>query len=160
MATSTKTADMMLLYDAAVLAAVIKRMYLDVKDHPTGRYFTYVLLLQEGKIYVGSTDNIYTRLADHFLCSPSSALWVKEYGPPVRVIEISRNSRPDDETYKYTEYADKFGFENVRGGSWCRLVQNHEPLSVKNFVRKPDDDFDYLTRAEIDDIVTKIHNMM
>lgn len=150
--------DMMLLYEAAVLAAVIRKMYLDVKDNPSGRYFTYVLLLQQGKIYVGSTDNIYTRLADHFTCSPSSALWVKEYGPPIRVIEISRNSKPEDETYKYTEYADKFGFENVRGGSWCRLVQHHEPPSVKNFTRKPDD-FEYFTRAEIDDVIHKIRNM-
>ena len=90
-------ADMMLLYEAALLAAAIRHMYLGVKAHLSARYFTYVLLLQQGKIYVGSTDNIYTRLADHFSGSPSSALWVKEYGPVVRVVEICKNCRAEDE---------------------------------------------------------------
>lgn len=148
-------ADMMLLYEAALLGAAIRHMYVDVKTNPTGRYFTYVLLLQHGKMYVGSTDNIYTRLADHFACSPSSALWVKEYGPVVRVVEVCKNCHPDDEHYKFTEYADKFGFENVRGGGCCRLLVSHEPPSVKNFQRRPDT-CEYLTRAEIDDVVLKV----
>ena len=150
------TADMMLLYEAAILAASIRAMYLEIKDHSAARYFVYVLLLPEGKIYVGSTDNIYTRLVDHFTCSPSSSLWVREYGPPVRVVEISKNCRPEDEQYKFTEYADKFGFEQVRGGGCCRLLVSHEPPSVKNFSRRPDGEFEYLTRAEIDDIMHKV----
>ena len=151
-------ADMMLLYEAALLGAAIRQMYLNVKTNPSGRYFTYVLLLQEGKIYVGSTDNVYTRLADHFSGSPSSALWVKEYGPVVRVIEICKNCRAEDEQYKFTEYADKFGFENVRGGGCCRLLVSQEPPSVTNFARKPDD-FEYLSRAEIDDVVHKVKTL-
>lgn len=148
-------ADMMLLYEAALLAGAIRQMYADAKAHANARYFTYVLLLQEGKIYVGSTDNIYTRLSDHFSGSPSSALWVKEYGPVVRVVEICKNCDASDEQYKFAEYADKFGYENVRGGGCCRLLVSQEPPSVTNFTRRPDTN-EYLTRAEIDDIVRKV----
>lgn len=151
--------DMMLLYESALVAAAVRDMYKRIKSHQDARFFTYVLLLQQGKIYVGSTDNIYSRLADHFSCSPSSALWVREYGPPIRVIEVIKNCCAEDEQYKFTEYADKFGFENVRGGGCCRLVISNEPPSVKNFQRRRDD-FEYMSRAEIDDIMHKVKNII
>jgi len=134
-------------------------MYRDVKSH-SARYFTYVLLLQEGKIYVGSTDNIYSRLVDHFSCSSSSALWVREYGPPVRVVEISTDSSPSDEQYKYNEYADKFGYENVRGGGCCKLVMSHEPSSVTSFTRRDDKITKYMSRTEINAVVFRVHTLL
>lgn len=148
-----------MLYESARLGATIRGMYARVKEYPLGRYFVYVLALQHGKLYVGSTDNIYSRLCDHFECSPRSAVWVREYGPPVRVVEICRNCAPEDENYKFAEYADKFGFENVRGGGCCRLLMHYEPLSVRNFARRVQDTVEYLTRAEIDDIVLKVKNI-
>jgi len=147
--------DMMVLYEAAALAAAIRLMYSRIKDHPTARYFVYVLLLQDGKFYVGNTDNPYVRLGDHFSCSSSSAAWVREWGPPVRVVEMIRNASAEDEHYKYTEYAEKFGWDNVRGGGCCRVLMSHEPPSVRGFTRRHDD-LDYLTRAEIDDLVAKV----
>jgi hypothetical protein len=153
---AVKDVDMDLLYEAAVLAAAIRGMYAQVKTHPNARYFVYVLLLQHGKLYVGSTDNPYVRLADHFACSPSSAAWVREWGPPVRVIEMVRDATLDDEHYKYAEYADKFGWDAVRGGGCCRVMMSHEPPSVKMFARRPNDSFQYLSRAEINDIVSKV----
>jgi hypothetical protein len=152
-------ADMMLLYDAAVLAAAIKGMYARTKDYPTARFFVYVLLLQEGKLYVGTTDNPYVRFGQHFACSPESAAWVREYGPPIRVVEMCENCRPEDEHYKFTEYADKFGYQNIRGGGCCRVIMNQEPPTVKSYRRRPDSDFTYLTRSEIDDIVDKVKSI-
>lgn len=145
--------DMDLLYDAAVMAAAVRAMYARVKTVQSAKYFTYVLLLQHGKIYVGNTDNIYARLRDHFY--GESSKWVREWGPVERVVEIIRNSGPDDERYKYSEYADKFGWANVRGAGWCKVLMASAPSVVRNFSRKADD-FDYLTRAEIDDILDKI----
>lgn len=150
--------DMTLLHEAFQNTMAVRKMYQQTKRHPTARYFVYVLLLQDGKFYVGSTDNPYTRLWDHFQCSSNSALWVREWGPPVRVVEIARNCSPEDEQYKYAEYADKFGWINVRGGGCCRLVMLREPTSVSQFARKPDS-LEYLTRAEIDDIVAKIKSI-
>jgi predicted GIY-YIG superfamily endonuclease len=152
-------ADMDLLYDAARIGAEIRAMYLRVKEHPLARYFVYVLALQHGKLYVGSTDNIYCRLSDHFECSPRSAVWVREYGPPVRVVEICKNCTLEDEQYKFAEYADKFGFENVRGGGCCRLLMHCEPLSVRNFARRIPDTVQYLSRSEIDDILVKVKTL-
>ena len=152
---TTPGVDMGLLHEAAVLASAIQGMYRKVKDHPTARYFVYVLLLQEGKLYVGSSDNIYTRLRDHFTSSSNSAAWVREWGPPLRVVEIIRNATPDDEHYKYTEYAEKFGWDSVRGGGCCRVLMSHEPPSVRSFTRRLGP-FDHLTRLEIDDIVEKV----
>lgn len=120
------------------------------------RFYTYVLLLQNGKIYVGSTDNIYTRLYDHFSGSESSAVWVKEHGPPIRVMEIIQYSHPDDEKYKFSEYADKFGYENVRGGPFCRLILQEPPTCVIKFVHttRP---FNYIPRDQINIIVSRVN---
>jgi len=153
--TTEDDVDMMMLYDAAVLAAAIRTMYARVKRHHSARYFVYVLMLQEGRFYVGSTDNPYVRFADHFACNSSSAAWVREWGPPVRVVEVLRNTSPEDEHYKYTEYAEKFGWDAVRGGGCCRVLMSHEPPSVRSFTRRAEP-FEYLTRSEIDDLVEKV----
>ena len=71
------------------------------------RYFTYVLLLENGgkndKIYVGDTDNIYTRLMTHIEMSPSSAAWVKMHGPVKRVLEITHDAQPGAERERFLE---------------------------------------------------------
>ena len=154
-----KMADMTMLYESAVLADKIKAMYSRVKTFKNCKYFTYVLLLQQGKIYVGNTDNVFTRLTDHFRCTEQSSKWVREWGPPVRVVEIVRDSDPETEKYKFSEYADKFGWENVRGAGCCRVLMRNEPHMVRNFTRKQDNEYEYLTREEINDIVTKIETL-
>ena len=148
--------DMDVLYQSAKTFAAVRGMYARAKRYPDARYFVYVLMLQQGKLYVGATDNVYTRLSDHFRCSNRSAVWVREYGPPVRIVEIARNCAPEDEEYKFAEMADKFGFENVRGGGCCKLFVRREPYAVRNFSRRVPDDLEYLTRAEIQDVVEKI----
>ncbi len=93
-----------LLQQSARLSVAIRRTYATVKLDPAARYYTYVLMLQNSKFYVGSTDNIYNRLLDHCTMSASSAVWVRQHGPVHRVVEVSRNCRADDETYKTLEY--------------------------------------------------------
>ncbi len=149
-------APMDLLYNAAVIASTIRATYHKIKSHPTARYFVYVLLLQDGKFYVGSTDNPYMRFVDHFMCSNNSAAWVREWGPPIRVVEMIKNASGEDEHYKYAEYAEKFGWDNVRGGGCCRMFMHREPPSVTTFTRKAEA-FEYMSRTEIDDIVSKVN---
>lgn len=88
----------------ARLSVNIRRAYTRLKRDPGARYFTYVLLLQNNKMYVGSTDNIYNRLLDHCQMSKNSSVWVREHGPVRRVVEVSRDCHHDDETYKTLEY--------------------------------------------------------
>ena len=103
------------------------------------RYFTYVLLLENGgkndKIYVGDTDNIYTRLMTHIEMSPSSAAWVKMHGPVKRVLEITHDAQPGAERERFLEYASIFGFPNVRGSWWCRTANANAPYMMDEFVR-------------------------
>lgn len=152
--------DIELLYTCADNSLAMRHMYSCIKEHTQAKFYTYVLLLQQGKLYVGSTDNIFSRLIDHFTCSPYSALWVKEYGPPVRIVEICTHCSPQDEQYKYTEYADKFGYENVRGGGCCKLMMTHEPPSVTNFEKRDDATFTYLSRQDINDILFRVKTLL
>lgn len=123
-----------MLLDAARLNLRIRREYARIKRDPAARYYTYVLLLQRGKLYCGSSDNIFMRLLDHTLGTPSAALWVKEHGPIERVVEITRNCSREDEHYKTLEYMSLFGWENVRGAGWCKLDMHRPPSDRKSVV--------------------------
>lgn len=141
-----------LLIQQAELCVQIRRRYRDLKTVPDTRYFTYSLLLQDGYIYIGNSDNIYQRLSDHFGMTPHSAQWVREHGPVVRVLEIIRNSSSDDELYKTLEWCDMMGHTRVRGATYCRLVSPTPPPSLASFRRESARVFEYMSRAEIDEI--------
>ena len=80
--------------------------------------FIYVIQLQEGKYYIGKTDNPQFRLEIHF--SSSGSVWTKKY-KPIKVLELVSNCDNFDED-KYTmKYMEKYGINNVRGGSFCEV---------------------------------------
>ena len=151
--------EKMLLLNAQ-LAVGIKRAYRRVKADPAARYFTYVLLLQDAKFYVGCTDNIYNRLLDHCTMSSSSSVWVREHGPVARVVEVSRNCRRDDEAYKTLEYMSMFGWKNVRGAAYCRSAMRAPPAPLAEFRRDPTRHFDYMSRQEIDAVVAAVRELV
>ena len=80
--------------------------------------FIYILQLENNKYYVGKTSNPSFRLGDHF--SNNGSLWTKKY-KPIKVLELI----PDCDNYdedKYTiKYMEKYGINNVRGGSFCNI---------------------------------------
>jgi predicted GIY-YIG superfamily endonuclease len=120
----------------------------------SGKYFVYALLLQEGKIYVGSTDNVYQRLYDHFNMTKSTAAWVRLHGPPSRVLEIVADAAPGDEDAVTEKYIAMFGLESVRGGRWHPVFS--PPNCNTNDVRVSGRAFKSLSRAEIEDVVREI----
>ena len=77
--------------------------------------FVYVLALENGKYYVGLSKSPYKRITNHF--NNQGSQWTKRY-KPLEIIEVI----PDCDLYdedKYTrKYMDKFGVDNVRGGSY------------------------------------------
>jgi predicted GIY-YIG superfamily endonuclease len=142
-----------LLLRSAELNVKIRRTYQRLKPLSDAKFFTYVLLLHDGCIYVGNSDNIYVRLMEHFLQSPNSSHWVRERGPVVRVIELIHHSSKDDEMYKMLEWCDLVGHDKVRGAAYCKVDSRSPPPPLVTFRRDPTRTFQYASRAEIDEIV-------
>jgi len=80
--------------------------------------FIYILQLKNNKYYIGKTTNPLFRLDTHFNKSGSS--WTKKH-KPIKVLELIENCDDYDED-KYTlKYMEKYGINNVRGGSFCEI---------------------------------------
>ena len=80
--------------------------------------FIYILKLEQGKYYVGKTNNPEYRLNNHFNENGSS--WTKKY-KPIKILKLIPNCDNYDED-KYTKkYMDIYGINNVRGGSYCSI---------------------------------------
>ena len=80
--------------------------------------FIYILQLEQGKYYVGKTNNPEYRLENHF--NSNGSAWTKLY-KPIQVLKIIPDCDDYDED-KYTRiYMDKYGIDNVRGGSFVTV---------------------------------------
>jgi hypothetical protein len=87
----------------------------------------YVLQLEDDKFYIGKTQNPEFRLSRHF--NSNGSVWTTKY-KPVSVLELIKNCDEYDED-KYTRiYMDKYGIENVRGGSFCEEILSVTTLSM------------------------------
>lgn len=123
------------------------------------KYFTYALLLQDGKIYVGETNNVYQRLLEHFTMSNSSALWVREHGPVQRVLEITSNAPEGAEEERTLDYMTMFGWENVRGSGWCRKRMMGPPLKLEVHERGAMKHA-FMPRKDVDDVVEQVEELI
>ena len=75
----------------------------------------YILKLQGGKYYVGKTNDLERRKQEHINGTASS--WTKKY-KPISVDQIIKNTSPFDEDKYVKEYMNKYGIDNVRGGTY------------------------------------------
>jgi cellular nucleic acid-binding protein len=80
--------------------------------------FIYTLQLEKGKYYIGKTNNPKFRLESHF--SSNGSEWTKIY-KPLRVIELKSQCDNYDEDKITRQYMDKYGINNVRGGSFVSV---------------------------------------
>ncbi len=79
--------------------------------------YIYILKLQNNKYYVGKTNNPKIRVDNHFNFSGSN--WTKK-NKPIQIEQIIPDCDDFDED-KYTiKYMEKYGINNVRGGSFCQ----------------------------------------
>ena len=78
----------------------------------------YVLKLENNKYYVGTTYNLNIRYAQHL--QGHGAKWTRLH-KPISIIEVRIPATSGLENSVVKEYFDKFGKENVRGGSWCQV---------------------------------------
>ena len=80
--------------------------------------YIYVLQLDKDKYYIGKTNNPQFRLESHFNLQGSE--WTKLY-KPIQILELITDCDDYDED-KYTLiYMDKYGIDNVRGGSFTTI---------------------------------------
>ena len=93
----------------------------------------YILELLENKYYVGKTNNLSFRLDQHNLSNGS--LWTTKY-KPIKVLETYQNCDDYDED-KYTiKYMEKYGIDNVRGGSFCQFqLKKNEILTINKMIK-------------------------
>lgn len=143
-----------LLLQTATLTVAIRKLYKSLYSG-THKFWTYVLLLQDNCVYVGSTDNYYQRFLDHEVQSLYSSAWVRERGPVVRILELFGNSDPDDERYKFLEYCTLYGYEKVRGSTWSQLVLKTPPAPLRTFIRNRSD-FEYVPREALDSVHSQV----
>ena len=91
--------------------------------------FIYILQLEKSKYYIGKTTNPSFRLDQHFNSDGSN--WTKKY-KPLSVIDIVPNCDNYDED-KYTiQLMEKYGINNVRGGSFCEIKLSDTNISTLN----------------------------
>lgn len=80
--------------------------------------YIYILRLESNKYYIGKTLNPKFRLETHFSSNGSS--WTRKY-KPINIHQLIPDCDNFDED-KYTlKYMEKYGIDNVRGGSFCQL---------------------------------------
>ena len=77
-----------------------------------------VLQLKENKWYIGKTETSKFRIDTHFDSGGSE--FTKKY-PPQEIYQIIPECDKYDEDKYVKKYMDKYGIDNVRGGTYCRL---------------------------------------
>jgi cellular nucleic acid-binding protein len=87
--------------------------------------YIYVLKLEQEKYYIGKTNNPQFRLDNHFTSNGSE--WTKIY-KPVFLLELRPNCDDYDEDKVTRQYMDKYGIENVRGGSFVSIKLNKSTI--------------------------------
>ena len=80
--------------------------------------YIYAIKLEKGKYYIGKTTNPQFRLQSHF--DSNGSQWTQKY-KPLKVIEIIPNCDDYDEDKITRQYMDKYGINNVRGGSFVSV---------------------------------------
>ena len=96
--------------------------------------YIYVLKLSEGRYYVGKSDNVIARFQQHLNSNPTGGQrggseWTKKYSP-LLLIECYESKSIFDEDNKTKEYMMKYGFDNVRGGSYAKFDLSVEDLNA------------------------------
>jgi predicted GIY-YIG superfamily endonuclease len=102
------------------LIVSIKNFFTAVSNDYIKQMKIYVLELQQGKFYVGITNKpVRERFEEHQ--SGNGSAWTRKYRPLGVVQEIFTTDRyhENNVTLKCME---KYGIENVRGGSYSKLI--------------------------------------
>ncbi len=94
------------------------------------KFSVYVLKCDQDKYEVGRTTDLPVRVVQH--AQQNGSEWTKRYKPTEVVAVFTKCSAYDED--KYTKkYMAKYGVDNVRGGSYCKVDLE---TSTKEFIQK------------------------
>jgi hypothetical protein len=92
----------------------------------------YILQLEEGKYYVGKSNNIDKRISEHF--SGKGSKWTQLYKPMKVLTIIDDSDLLAEEKHTYLTM-DKYGIDNVRGGSYTTVkLSEHDKKKISEFI--------------------------
>jgi hypothetical protein len=89
--------------------------------------YIYALKLEQNKYYIGKTNIPHFRIENHFNSNGSE--WTKMY-KPLSILEIKPNCDDYDEDKITRQYMDKYGIDNVRGGSFVSIMLNKPTIDI------------------------------
>jgi len=97
-------------------------------DKHNNNIYIYILELENNKYYIGKTQNPDIRINQHNNLSGSR--WTLKH-KPVKILKVIPDCNNFDED-KYTiMYMEKYGINNVRGGSFCQdNINNDDKLVI------------------------------
>jgi len=87
----------------------------------------YVLELEHKKYYVGITYNLNLRYAQHMTGNGSK--WTKLH-KPIRIKKVIAEANMDLERMVTIHYMKKFGYQNVRGSCYSKIIMNKPPKEL------------------------------
>ena len=78
----------------------------------------YILELEDNKYYVGKSKCSKKRILQHF--NDNGSEWTKLH-KPIKILEQFKGDSWDEEKHTLITM-DKYGIDNVRGGSYCKII--------------------------------------
>lgn len=95
--------------------------------------YIYIIQLEKEKYYIGKTNNPQFRLENHFNLNGSA--WTKKYKPNT-VLELIPNCDDYDEDKHTIKYMEKYGINNVRGGSFCEIkLTDNNVITLEQMIK-------------------------
>lgn len=96
----------------------------------------YILRLEDGKYYVGKSQNVNFRVAAHF--NGNGSVWTKKYRP-LEVLKIVESTDKFDEDIITLRLMEKHGIDNVRGGSFSALHLGSQIQTIEKMIQSSGD---------------------
>lgn len=89
--------------------------------------YVYTLSLENGKFYVGWSNDLLHRMVIHFMVGGSG--WTKKH-KPLNIIDVRKGEKASEDL-RTLEMMHLHGIDNVRGGNWCSIKDFNEADKLK-----------------------------